>query len=314
MADARLEELNPFHMVQRQLAAIVDALGLETGVYELLREPKRLIEVSVPVRMDDGTVKVFAGFRSQHNDAMGPYKGGIRFHPDVRTDEVKALSVWMTLKCALVGVPFGGGKGGISCHPKDLSERELEALSRGYMRAISPFVGPMVDIPAPDVYTNPQIMAWMADEYSKQVGHNDHGVITGKPLMMGGSKGRGEATARGCVVTVREAARHLGIDLAHATAAVQGFGNAGSIAARLLHELGVKILAISDSRGGVFCKDGIDPQQLLRHKLESGSVTGYPGSESLSNEELLEADVDVLIPAALENQITGANAGRVQAK
>lgn len=308
------ESLNPYEIVRDQLRRACEALELEPAVYEILKQPLRMVEVSIPVHMDDGSIRVFTGYRSQHNDALGPMKGGVRFHPDVTPEEVKALSMWMTVKTALLGLPFGGGKGGIVCNPKELSQRELEGLSRGYISAISMVVGPEKDVPAPDVYTNPQIMAWMVDEFSQIRGENVFGLITGKPIVLGGSLGRNEATARGCVETVKAAARRLDLDLTGARVAVQGFGNAGSIAARLMHELGAKVIAVSDSRGGVHNPHGLDPNRIMEHKAATGSVVGAADTEPISNAELLELPCDVLIPAALENQITEENAGRIKAR
>ncbi|MBZ4666655.1 MAG: glutamate dehydrogenase [Mahella sp.] len=260
-------------------------------------------------------MKVFQGFRVQYNDAKGPTKGGIRFHPQETIDTVRALAAWMTWKCSLLDLPLGGGKGGVICNPKEMSQGELERLSRAYIRAIHPFIGPDKDIPAPDVYTNPQIMAWMADEYSKACGKNQFGVVTGKPLAVGGSAGRGDATARGGLYTVREAAKALGMDLKGARVAIQGFGNAGYYAAVLAQSmLGCKIVAVSDSRGGIFNEQGIDPEEAKTHKDETGSVVGLAGTSPITNEGLLELDVDILIPAALENVITERNAANVKAK
>ena len=310
-----MSQTNPFAIAQQQFDEAAELLGLEPAMRDFLRVPMRELHVSIPVRMDDGTVKVFQGFRVQYNDARGPTKGGIRFHPDETIDTVRALAAWMTWKCAVVDIPLGGGKGGVICNPKEMSAAELERLSRGYVRALGRFIGPERDVPAPDVYTNPQIMAWMMDEYSRMVGHNAFGVITGKPLPLGGSAGRGDATARGGWYCVREAAKELGIDLAKATVAIQGYGNAGSFAAILGKELfGCKIVAVSDTRGGVMNPEGIDPRAALDHKARTGSVAGLPGTEPITNEELLELDVDILWPSAIENVITGENAERIKAK
>ncbi|MDI3316054.1 MAG: Glu/Leu/Phe/Val dehydrogenase [Bacillota bacterium] len=308
------ETTNPFEIVQGQIRHACEALGVPPAAFEVLRAPRRFLEVRIPVRMDDGTVRLFTGYRAQHNDALGPTKGGIRFHPAVTPDEVKALSMWMTLKCSLLGLPLGGGKGGVVCNPKEMSERELEELSRGYIRAIAPIVGPEKDVPAPDVYTNPRIMAWMMDEYSKIQGHNVFGLITGKPVAVGGSLGRSEATGRGCVVTVSRAAERVGLDLTGATVAVQGFGNAGSVAARLIGQRGARVVAVSDSKGGIFKADGLDVEAVVRHKAETGTVLGFPGAREITNDELLTLDVDILIPAALENQLTAENAPRIRAR
>lgn len=308
-------ERNPFQIAQQQLDAAAHRLNLDPGIHAILREPKRVLEVNFPVKMDDGSVKVFRGFRSQHSDAVGPSKGGIRFHPQVTVDEVKALSMWMTFKCGVVGLPYGGGKGGVVVDPKTLSQAELERLSRAYFAAIAQLVGPQTDIPAPDVYTNSRIMAWMMDEYNKcHSGVNYPGVITGKPIILGGSLGRNEATARGCLFVVREALKKLGINFAGATVAVQGFGNAGSIAASLLAAEGAKIVAVSDSKGGISSTQGIDPRAILDHKKQTGSVADFPGSRKIDNAGLLEVDCDILIPAALENQITEENAERIKAR
>ena len=307
--------LNPFEISQRQLDKAAEKLDLDPQVHALLREPMRTLEVHFPVRMDDGTTRTFTGFRVQYNDALGPTKGGLRFHPDETIDTVKALAAWMTWKCAVVGIPYEGGKGGVICNPKELSVGELERVARGYIRAIGRFIGPERDIPAPDVYTTPQIMAWMMDEYSTIVGHNTPGVITGKPIPLGGSLGRGDATARGAVYTIIEAAEALGIDLTKATVAIQGYGNAGYFAAKLMAELaGSKVVAITDSRGGAYVSDGIDPEAVFQHKRETGSVTGLAGGKAITNEVILELDVDILIPAAIENVITEKNAANVKAK
>ncbi len=309
------EKLNPFEIAQRQLDEAADLLKLDEATHQILRNPLRELHVEIPVRMDDGTVKVFQGFRVQYNDARGPTKGGIRFHPDETIDTVRALAAWMTWKTAVMDLPYGGAKGGVVCNPKAMSQREKEALARGYIRAIGRFIGPEKDIPAPDVYTDPQIMAWMMDEYSKIVGYNAFGVITGKPIPLGGSLGRIDATARGGMYTVREAAKYLGINLKDATVAIQGYGNAGSFAAILAKELfGCKIVAVSDSRGGIYSENGLDPHAVLEHKKKTGSVVDFPGTTPITNQELLELDVDILIPSALENVITAENAPRIKAK
>ncbi len=309
------EELNPFKIAQEQFDKAAELMKLEPAARAMLRDPMRVLEVLIPVRMDDGSVKVFKGFRVQHNDARGPTKGGIRFHPAETLDTVKALAMWMTWKTAIVNLPYGGAKGGVICNPKEMSERELEALSRGYIRAIGRFIGPEKDIPAPDVYTNPQIMAWMMDEYSKLVGYNAFGVITGKPVEVGGSLGRIDATSRGGMYVLEAVAEKLGIDLSKSTFAIQGYGNAGYYAAKLAKELfGAKVVAVSDSRGGIYNPDGLDPDLVLEHKKKTGSVVGYPGAQEVTNPELLELDVDILVPAAIENVITGQNADRIKAK
>ncbi|MEW6662355.1 MAG: Glu/Leu/Phe/Val family dehydrogenase [Bacillota bacterium] len=309
-----IKEINVFETAQKQIKMAADKLGLSPAVYEILKQPLRIMTVAIPVEMDDGSVKVFTGYRSQHNHANGPLKGGIRFHPDVTLEEVKALSMWMTFKCAVVGLPYGGGKGGIAVNPKELSKGELERLSRGFIQAIAPMIGSEKDIPAPDVYTNPQVMAWFVDEFSKIRQYNDFGVMTGKPLIIGGSAGRNEATARGCMFTVREAANALGIPLEGATVAVQGYGNAGGIVARLLAGLGCKIVATVDSSGGAYNPEGFDPMALLEFKQKTGTVKGFPGTQDISTKELLAMECDILVPAALENQITAENAGDVRAK
>ncbi|NPV42964.1 MAG: Glu/Leu/Phe/Val dehydrogenase [Firmicutes bacterium] len=308
------EVLNPFNIVQQQVKMVCDKLGYEDSVYEILKEPEKVLVVSIPVKMDDGSIKTFIGYRSQHSTALGPAKGGVRFHPDVTLDEVKALSTWMTFKCGVVGIPYGGGKGGVVCNPKELSRGELERLSRGFFRAIYPIIGPEKDIPAPDVYTNAQVMAWFVDEYSSLKGYYSPGVVTGKPIRLGGSAGRTEATGRGCMFTIREAAKEIGLDMKGATVAVQGSGNVGGTAAKLIAELGSKIVAMSDSKGGIYNPDGIDPDAVLEHKAKTGSVLGFPGSQEISNDELLELDVDILVPAALENVITSKNAANIKAK
>ena len=306
---------NPFHIAQRQLDEAAKILKLDPAIHELLRWPIRELHVTLPVKMDDGTTKVFHGFRVQYNDSRGPTKGGIRFHPDETVDTVRALAAWMTWKTSVVDIPLGGGKGGVICNPKEMSPGELERLSRAYARQVGRMLGLFEDVPAPDVYTTPQIMAWMMDEYSFMRGHNEFGVITGKPLPLGGSKGRGDATARGGIFCVREAAAALGIELKGATAAIQGYGNAGSFAHKLGQEmLGLKIVAVSDSRGGVVAKEGLDWSAVQKHKDETGSVAGFPNASPISNEDLLELDVTVLFPSALENVITAANASKIKAK
>jgi len=309
------ETLNPFQIAQAQLDTAAKMLRLEPGIHAVLREPARELHVSIPVMMDNGTVKVFKGFRVQYNNARGPCKGGIRFHPGETIDTVRALAAWMTWKCAVVDIPFGGGKGGVICNPKEMSNSEVEKLSRGYIDAIWGFIGPDKDIPAPDVYTTPQIMAWMMDEYSKLKGYHSPAVITGKPIALGGSAGRGDATARGALYTIVEAARHLNIDLSTATVAIQGYGNAGANIATLIKDIeGSKVVAVSDSRGGIYNEHGLAPGKVLQHKVETGSVINYPQAENVSNEELLELGVDILCPAALENSITRVNAAKVKAK
>ena len=306
---------NLFEMAQAQLDEVADILHLESRVHAILREPMRELHASIPVKMDDGQTKVFKGFRVQHNNARGPCKGGIRFHPEETIDVVRALATWMTWKCAVVDIPLGGGKGGVICNPKEMSSGELERLSRGYIDAIWEFIGPDRDIPAPDVYTDPQIMGWMMDEYSKLKGYCAPGVITGKPLSIGGSLGRGDATARGGVHTIIEAAKHLDIDLSTTTVAIQGYGNAGSNASILMHEItGAKVIAVSDSKGGIYNRQGLDPHRVLQHKIETGSVINFPQAENISNGELLELRVDILFPAGLETVLTKENAPRIKAR
>ncbi|AEH53635.1 Glu/Leu/Phe/Val dehydrogenase [Heyndrickxia coagulans] len=291
----------------------LEKLGYPEEVYELLKEPVRMLTVKIPVRMDDGTVKIFTGYRAQHNDAVGPTKGGVRFHPDVTENEVKALSIWMTLKCGIVNLPYGGGKGGIICDPRKMSFRELENLSRGYVRAISQIVGPTKDIPAPDVFTNSQIMAWMMDEYSRIDEFNSPGFITGKPLVLGGSHGRESATAKGVTICIREAARKKGIDLKGARVVIQGFGNAGSFLAKFMHDAGAKVIGISDAYGALHDPEGLDIDYLLDRRDSFGTVTTL-FKNTITNKELLELDCDILVPAAIENQITEENAHNIQAK
>lgn len=305
---------NPYKAVLELLQIAGEKLKLDQGIHEMLKRPMRTIIVNIPVAMDDGSIRIFTGYRVQYNDTLGPTKGGIRYHPELTLDEVIALSAWMTWKTAVVGLPLGGSKGGIRCNPKEMSPGELERLTRGYTRALARFIGPYSDVPAPDVYTDAQTMAWIMDEYSQIVGCNTFGVVTGKPVCIGGSLGRNEATSRGVMYTVIEAAKHLGIELKGATVVVQGFGNVGYHAARLLHELGCKIVAISDSKGGIYSSYGLDPTKVLEHKNERGSVIGYGNCKCLTNEELLELECDILVPAALENQITGANAGKIKSK
>ncbi len=306
---------NPFDVAQKQFDRAADYLGLDEGTREFLRWPMREIKVVLPVRMDDGSVRVFHGYRIQHNNARGPSKGGLRWHPDETADTVRALATWMTWKTSVVDIPLGGGKGGIICDPRVLSEREKERLARAYIRAIGRAIGVDRDVPAPDVYTTPQIMGWMMDEYETIVGAKHPGVITGKPIPLGGSQGRGDATARGGVYTVREAAKALKIDLKGKKMAVQGFGNAGQHAAILAQKiLGLKLVAASDSRGGVFNNEGINVQELIDYKLKNGMVKNFPGTKEISNKDLLELDVEVLFPSALENVINGENAENIRCR
>ncbi|WP_054950913.1 Glu/Leu/Phe/Val family dehydrogenase [Numidum massiliense] len=308
------ENTNPYEIVKQQIQAAAEKLGLNDGVVQILSRPMRVLSVSFPVKMDDGTIRVFDGYRSQHCDVLGPTKGGIRFHPDVTKDEVVALSMWMTFKCSIVGVPYGGGKGGVICDPRKLSEGELERVSRGFMEAIASFVGPDKDIPAPDIYTNAQVMGWMMDTYSRIKQTYSPAVITGKPLSIGGSRGRSEATARGCVFAIVEAMNQLGKPLACATVAVQGFGNAGRVAANLLHELGCKIVAVCDTTGAIYNPDGLSVEELEHLKDDEHSTINDCHGFSITVDELLELDVDILIPAAMENCITSENAHRIQAR
>ncbi len=312
--DSSKESLNPFAICQSQLDEAAEILQLEPEMHSFLRQPMREFHFTIPVRMDSGRSRIFQGYRVQYNDARGPAKGGIRFHPDETIDTVRALAAWMTWKTAVVNIPLGGAKGGIICDPRLLSQSELERLSRGYMRAVARYVGITKDVPAPDVYTNPQIMAWMMDEYRVLVGHHEPGVITGKPLELGGSAGRIDATARGGIYTVREAASVLGIDLKGATAAIQGYGNAGQFGHMLATELlGQVVVAVSDSRGGIINKAGLDFNAVVAHKAKTGSVIDFPGAQNISNAELLELDVAVLYPSALENVITIENAANIKA-
>jgi glutamate dehydrogenase (NAD(P)+) len=312
MANENGGELNPFKIAQRQLDKAAAVLGLDPAIHAFLREPLRELHVTLPVKMDDGSTKIFQGFRVQYNDARGPSKGGIRFHANETIDTVRALAAWMTWKTAVVDIPLGGGKGGVICNPKELSPGELERLSRAYIRQVGRILGLEKDVPAPDVYTTPQIMAWMMDEYAFMQGYNEFGMITGKPLELGGSQGRGDATARGGMYVIREAAQVLGIDTNGATMAIQGFGNAGQYAATLgIELLGCKIVAVTDSRGGIYNPDGLDPQAVIKHKQETGSVINFPGTQAVSNSQILELPVDILVPAALESQITSKNADRI---
>ncbi|MGD0544738.1 MAG: Glu/Leu/Phe/Val dehydrogenase [Candidatus Acidiferrales bacterium] len=308
------EDLNPYRIAQIQFDIAAEYLKLDPGLRQILRTPKRILEVSVPTKMDNGQIKVFTGFRVQHNIARGPAKGGIRYHPAVTLDEVKALATWMTWKTATVNIPYGGGKGGVICDPKRMSKSELERMTRRFASEIFPIIGPDQDIPAPDVYTDSQTMAWIMDTYSMTKGRTSLGVVTGKPISIGGSEGRNEATARGCLVAVEEACKVKKMPLRGASVAIQGFGNAGSIAARLFAEKKARVIAISDSRGGVFNSRGIDPLKAARYKERSGTVVGMPGTSRISNDDLLTMKCDILIPAALENVITLNNADQIKAK
>ncbi len=314
MGKAR-EDLNPFEIAKKQIDRVGKRLGLSADLIELFKTPKRELTVNFPVKMDDGRLKVFTGYRVQFNDALGPFKGGIRYHWNVSIDEVRALACWMTWKCAVMGLPYGGAKGGVICNPKEMSKGELERMTRRYASAISVIIGPEKDIPAPDVYTDGQTMAWIMDTISMHTGYAVPGVVTGKPIAIGGSRGRDEATSRGLMYAVREACKRIKLNPKGATVAVQGYGNVGYHAARLLHdELGCTVVAVSDSKGGVYNPKGFDPKDVLVHKEKKGSVVGFPGSKPISNEDLLELDVDILAPSALENAITSENAPRIKAK
>jgi glutamate dehydrogenase len=309
-----MQHVNPFVTAQEETRLAIAAMGGSPELYAVLKAPARFVEVQIPVRMDDGRLQVFTGYRSQHVNVLGPAKGGLRFHPDVTPDEVRALSMWMSYKTAVAGLPYGGGKGGIVVDPKQLSEGELERLSRGFVQALWQIIGPDQDIPAPDVNTNPKIMAWMTDEYERIAGHSVPAVFTGKPLALGGSLGRTEATGRGTVIVIREAARLLGLSLKGARVAIQGFGNAGTFAGLLLEEQGAVITAISDSTGGIFDPSGLNAAAVMAHKSRTGSVQGFPGSEPVSQFGVLTAPVEILVPAALENQIDAHVAEQIQAK
>ncbi|TDK63290.1 Glu/Leu/Phe/Val dehydrogenase [Bacillus salipaludis] len=306
------EALNLFYSTQTVIQKALSKLGYTNEMFELLKEPIRLLTVRIPVRMDDGTVQIFTGYRSQHNDAVGPTKGGVRFHPEVNEEEVKALSIWMSLKCGITNLPYGGGKGGIICDPKKMSFRELERLSRGYVRAISQIVGPTKDIPAPDVYTNSQIMAWMMDEYSRLREFDSPGFITGKPLVLGGSQGRETATAAGVTMCVKEAVKKKGMALEGARVVIQGFGNAGSFLAKFMHDAGAKVVGVSDVYGAIYDENGLDINDLLDRRDSFGTFSQL-FKNTITNEELLESDCDILIPAAISNQITAHNADKIKA-
>ncbi|MBC8263827.1 MAG: Glu/Leu/Phe/Val dehydrogenase [Anaerolineales bacterium] len=305
---------NPYEIAQRQFDNAAKYLDLKEGIKAKLRLPKRELTVNFPVKMDDGSIQMFTGHRVQHSLARGPAKGGIRYHPDVTLDEVRALAMWMTWKCAVVGIPYGGAKGGVVCNPKVMSERELERLTRRFTSEIVMFIGPESDIPAPDVNTNAQTMAWIMDTYSMIKGYSVPAVVTGKPIEIGGSLGRREATGRGVMLTTRDALNHLDMPIEGARVAVQGFGNVGGIGAQLLQELGCVIIAASDSQGGIYNPKGLDAEDVMRHKAETGTLVGYPGTDRVTNKELLELDCEVLVPAALENEITEENADRVKAR
>lgn len=304
---------NPKDVALHQLGVAAQHLNLDPGIHEVLKYPKRALIVSLPVMLDNGSVRVFQGCRVQHNDARGPFKGGLRYHPDVTLDEVTALAMWMTWKCAVVDIPYGGAKGGVCCNPKEMSSHELERLTRRYTTMILDFIGPYRDVPAPDVYTDEQTMAWMMDTYSLFKGYTVPESVTGKPVILGGFKLREESTARGVAFCVREAIKHLRMKRSVVTVAIQGFGSVGWNLARILHEDGYRIVAVSDSKGGIYNPKGIDPTKVCEHKNKTGSVQGYKDAEAVTNEDLLELPCDILAPAALENQITAENAGLIKA-
>ncbi len=306
------ENLNLFTSTQTIIKEALQKLGYDEAMYELLKEPLRMLQVRIPVRMDDGTVTVFTGYRAQHNDAVGPTKGGVRFHPNVTEEEVKALSMWMTLKAGIVDLPYGGGKGGVICDPRQMSMGELERLSRGYVRATSQIVGPTKDIPAPDVFTNAQIMAWMMDEYSRMDEFNSPGFITGKPIVLGGSQGRDRATAQGVTIVIEQAAKRRDLEIKGARVVIQGFGNAGSFLAKFMNDLGAKVVGISDANGALYDPEGLDIDYLLDRRDSFGTVTNL-FENTITNEELLELECDILVPAAIENQITAENAHNIKA-
>ncbi len=313
--DESNNKLNPFEMALTNFDLAADLLGLDTETRNQIRLPERELTVNFPVKMRDGKFKTFTGYRVQHSTARGPAKGGIRYHPDVNLDEVRALASWMTYKCAVVGIPYGGAKGGVICNPKEMNEFELEHMTRRYATEISFIIGPTRDIPAPDVYTNAQTMAWIVDTYSMAKGEWVPGVVTGKPLSIGGSKGRNEATAMGCVFVIAEAAKQLQINLKGARVAIQGFGNAGAIAARLIHDMyDAKVIAVSDSRGAVYAENGFDPHRAIDHKMRTGSVVGLAGTETIPGDDVLTVECDILIPAALENVITPCVANKINTK
>lgn len=308
-----MQKRDPFEVALQQLDNVAKYINLDKGIHKILQYPRRELIVSIPVKMDNGTIEVFTGYRVQHSTVCGPAKGGIRYHPDVTLNEVKALAMWMTWKCAVVELPYGGGKGGIICNPKQMSSGELERLTRRYTNEIGIIIGPECDIPAPDVYTNSQIMSWIMDTYSMNIGHSVLGVVTGKPLILGGSPGRNEATARGCVYTILEACKHLKKDITKSKVVIQGYGNAGAIASILISQEGATVIAVSDSQGGIFNEKGLDPQKVLEHKTKTGSVINFDNAQNISNAELLELECDILIPSALENQITEQNAKNIKA-
>jgi glutamate dehydrogenase (NAD(P)+) len=312
--EVKAVNFNPYQMAVQQFEAAAEKLGLSEDLRETLRQPKRELCVNFPIRLDNGRIKTFTGYRVQHNVNRGPAKGGIRFGPDVTLDEVRALAMWMTWKCAVVGIPYGGAKGGVICDPKGMSQAELERMTRRYATEISIIIGPHSDIPAPDVNTNPQVMAWIMDTYSMHHGYSIPAVVTGKPLSIGGSEGRNEATATGVVFVTRQAAKMLGMPMKGARVSIQGFGNAGGVAARLFQQEGCKVVAISDSQGGIYNESGLDPAVVLRYKQERGSVFGFPGAQAITSQEVLEIPCDILVPAATEGVITAQNAGRILAR
>ncbi|HLI69998.1 MAG TPA: Glu/Leu/Phe/Val dehydrogenase [Ktedonobacteraceae bacterium] len=314
MMHAEGRSLNPYHMAVQQFEAAAEKLHLSEDMREILRKPKRELGVNFPVRLDNGRIKTFTGYRVQHNVNRGPAKGGIRYGPDVTLDEVKALAMWMTWKCAVVGIPYGGAKGGVICDPKSMSPSELERLTRRFTTEISIIIGPHSDIPAPDVNTNSQVMAWIMDTYSMHGGYSIPAVVTGKPLSIGGSEGRNDATATGVLFVTRRAAQRIGMSLKGARVSIQGYGNAGAIAARLFYNEGCKIVAVSDTQGGIYNSSGLDPAVILRHKQERGSVTQFPQAEKIGVQDVLEVPCDILVPAATEGVITAANADRIQAR
>lgn len=306
--------INPYDVATKQLEIASEALNLDPGTTEILKHPKRILSVSIPIKMDNTDITVYSGYRVQHHDSRGPYKGGIRYSPDVNLDEVKALAMWMTWKCAVIDIPYGGAKGGVRCNTKEMSLSELERVTRRYISMIFPLIGPLVDIPAPDMYTDSQTMAWILDTYSQIKGYKVPEVVTGKPLHLGGSEGREEATSLGAVFCINEALKDLGLKAKGATVAIQGYGKVGWNAAKLLHEIGYKIIGVSDSKGGIYDPKGINPLKVYEYKHKMGSVIGYKGSNNITNKELLELECDALVPSALENQITEKNADNVKAK
>ena len=308
------QSANLYGMALRQLDNVARTINLDPNIHEYLKYPKRELTVSIPVKMDDGSLKVFLGYRVQHNLALGPTKGGLRYHPDVCMDEVRALAMWMTWKCAIMGLPYGGAKGGVVCDPKQLSRGELERLTRRFTTEINFLIGPEKDIPAPDVNTDSRVMGWIMDTYSMDKGYSVPGVVTGKPLCIGGSQGRNEATSRGCLFTIQDSCDHLGMKIKGSVAIVQGFGNVGYYAAKFLEEEEAKVIAVSDSKGGIYNKGGLSIKDVYRHKLEHGTITTYQGAEKISNKTLLELQCDILVPGAYENQITEENAHRIKAK